>query len=389
MSYDLRTGLGRTRPADQKSKIVNHKSLCGAALAAAIYLTFAVYLYQPYFHGFGSPRLQDLFVINVSLASLGCYVLSRRWIVGYTESLFAGAVYGFGPFALGLAKFHPSAGFLFASIPWLFCPAVFGPRGKYKPLRMPLSLLPFLAIPLFFKSGAAIGLYPIPIKLKLNYADLAGLLAPLVAAKRNVTLVGFYHIPVASLIMGVSVFLIPLEGLSRGGILQRAKFLKGLTIRRLGIAAIFSVATILAFCESFFDVSPVIWLAISMLFCSVLIGLGMQGLICAGFDDRKWILFAAVVMGILAIVTLLLATKYFQIFAGLGSGYARLLTETAKMYILGAITIAIFFFMARVKLFHKMPSAGRLTVLLKTALLCATMGLDIFLGARFIVDTIL
>jgi hypothetical protein len=399
------TGGSRTAPTAGKFTRVSDSifRFWGQFLAAAIYAVFAVYLYRPYFHGFSSPRLQDLFVINVSLASLGCYMLSRRWIAGFTESLFAGAIYGFGPFALGLAKFHPSAGFLFASIPWLFCPAVFGPKGKYKPLRMPLSLLPFLAIPLFFKSSAAVGLYPIPIKLKLNYADLAGLLAPLVAAKRNMTLVGFYHIPVASLIMGVSVFLgfpfcrlfakwgplIPLEGLSRGSILQRAKFLKGLTVRRLGIAAIFIVATILAFCESFFDVSPVIWLAISMLFCSVLIGLGMQGFIYAGFDDRKWILFAAIVMGIFAIITLLLATKYFQIFAGLGSGYARLLTETAKMYVLGAITIAIFFFTARAKLFHRIPSAVRLTVLLKTGLLCATMGLDIFLGARFIVDTIL
>jgi hypothetical protein len=203
--------------------------------------------------------------------------------------------------------------------------------------------------------------------------------APLVAAKRNMTLVGFYHIPVASLIMGFSMLLVPLEGLSRGGILQRGRFLRGLAVRRFGIVAIFAVATILAFCESFFDISPVIWLAVSVLCCSVLIGAGMQGFVCAGFADRKWILFTAIFMGILAIATLLLATKYFQVFAGLGSGYARLLTETAKMYILGAITIAVFFFTARAKF---------RTHLLRHSLLCATMGLDIFLGARFVVDMI-
>jgi len=279
------------------------------ALAAAVYTAFAVYLYRPYFNGFGSLRLQDLFIANICLACLGAYVLSRRWVAGFTESFFAGAIYGFGPFALGLAKFHPSAGFLFAAIPWLFCPAAFGPQGKFKPLRVPLSLLPFLAIVLFFQLSARFGLYPIPIKLKLHGAEMAGLLAPLVAAKRNMILVGFYHIPLASLIMGFSMLLVPLEGLGKGGILKRGRILKGLAVRRLGIIVIFAAATILAFCESFLGISPVIWLAVSVLCCSVLIGVGMQGLICAGFADRKWILFAAIVMGILAIVTLLLADR--------------------------------------------------------------------------------
>jgi len=350
------------------------------ALAAVLYTAFAVYLYRPYFRGFTSLRMQDLFVANVCIASLGCYVLSRRWIAGFAESFFAGAIYGFGPFILGLAKFHPTAGFLVASIPWLFCPAVFGPEGRWRLFRVPLSLLPFLVIVLFFQIGARFGLYPIPINLKLRGGETAGLLAPLVAAKRNMILVGFYHIPVAPLVMGLSMLLAPLEGLRKGGILQRGRFLKGLAARRLGIIAIFIVATILAFCDSFLEISPVVWLAVSVLCLAVLIGEGMQGLISAGYFDRKWILFAAIVMGAAAIVTLLLATKYFQIFAGLGSGYARLLTEEAKMYILGAITVAIFFFMTRVKLqIHP----------LKVGLLCITMGLDIFLGARFVVDTIL
>ncbi len=358
------------------------------ALAAVVYTAFAVYLYQPYFRGFTSLRIQDLFIANVCIASLGCYVLSRRWVAGFVESFFAGAVYGFGPFILGLAKFHPTGGFLVAAIPWLFCPSVFGPEGKFKLLRVPLSLLPFLVIVLFFQLAARFGLYPVPINLKFRGAETAGLLAPLVGARRNMTLVGFYHIPLASLVMGLSMLLAPLVGLSstirrpsrEGGILQRGRFLKGMVVRRFGMIAIFTAATILAFCESFLEISPVIWLAVSVLCLSVLIGAGMQGLISAGYADRKWVLFAAIVMGIAAIVTLLLATKYFQTFAGLGSGYARLLTEEAKMYILGAITIAIFFFMTRAKLqIH----------LLKVGLLCATMGLDIFLGARFVVDRIL
>ena len=373
------------------------------ALAGAIYFVFATRLYWPYYKGLGALQLQVLFIINTCLASLGCYVLSRRWVIGFVESFFAGTLYGFGPFSLGIAKFHPTAGLLVAAIPWLFCPAVFGPspremmafpisrgKGKFKPLRVPLSLLPFLAIVLFFQLAGRFGLYPIPINLKLHGAEMTGLLAPLVAAKRNMTSVGFYHIPLASLIMGLSMFLVPLEGLGKGGILHRGKILRGLAVRRLGIVIIFVVSTILSFCDSLLQVSPIIWLAISMLCCSILIGVGMQGFISAGFADRKWILFAAVVMGILAIVTLLFATKYFQVFAGLGSVYARLLTEEAKMYILGAITAGIIFFYTRAK--FRMQRSFKLKVLslkLEMALLCGTMGLDIFLGARFIIDTIL
>jgi hypothetical protein len=368
------------------------------ALALTVYAAFAVYLYRPYFHGFNSPRLQDLFVVNISLASLGCYVLSRRWVAGFTESFFAGAVYGFGPFSLGLTKFHPTAGFLFAAVPWLFCPAAFFCKGKYKPLRILLALLPFAVIMIFFRLAGRFGLYPVPINLKLNFSDLTGLATPLVAAKRNKMLVGFYHIPIAALVMGLCMFAAPFCFVSRascprfegatpstqkakwGGILQKGKFLKDLVIRRSGVFVVFAAATVLAFCDSFGQVSPVIWLSISTLCLSVLIGVGTQGLISAGLTDRKWILLAAILLGVLAIATLLSATKCFQIIAGLGAGYARLLTETAKMYILGAVTMGMLFVIARAKL--------RLGII-RQILLCAVMAIDIFFGARFIVDTIL
>ena len=91
-------------------------------MAATIYAGFAVYLYQPYFKRFGA--LQYLVVVNSCLAACGCYVLSRRWVESFAGSLFAGAIYGFGPFTLGMAKFHPAAGLLVAIIPLLFWPAV-------------------------------------------------------------------------------------------------------------------------------------------------------------------------------------------------------------------------------------------------------------------------
>jgi hypothetical protein len=350
------------------------------ALALAVYAVFAVYLYRPHFKGLNSPRLEDFFVVNVCLASLGCYVLSRRWIAGFTESFFAGAIYGFGPFSLGLAKFHPAAGFLFAVMPWLFYPAAFLCKGKYKPLRIPLALLPFAAIVLFFQLAGRFGLYPVPINFKLNLSHLSALVAPLVAARRNKLLIGFYHVPLAGLVMGLCMFAVPLENLAKSGILQKGKFLKDLVMRRLGIFAVFTAATVLAFCDSFGQVSPIIWLSISALCLSVLIGAGMQGLISAGRDDRGPVLAAAILLGVLAIATLLSATKCFQIAAGLGAGYARLLTDTAKMYILGAAAVAMLFMIARAKL-----RLGPIRLIL----LSAVMAVDIFFGARFIVDAVL
>jgi hypothetical protein len=343
--------------------------------ALLIYSAFAVYLYRPHFKGFD--RWQYLLVANALVASAGCFLLSRRWVAGFFESLLAGAVYGFGPLALGLAKFHPTAGLLVAAIPWLFCPAAFGPKGGWRLLRIPLAALPLLAILLFFQLSARFGLYPIPIRLKLHLADLTGILAPAVAAKRQTTLIGFYHVSLAPLIMGVAVFFAPLRLLGTGGVVQRARSTAALATRRFGIVAIFAAATALAFCDSYLEISPVIFSAISTLCCSILAGAGMQGIVSAGPPDRRWLLLTSIVMGIFALVALLLATRYLQSFLGIADAYGLLLTEAAKMYILGSIALAILFFMARAKL--------RLRPI-RLALLCAPLAIDFFLGATEIVD---
>jgi hypothetical protein len=327
--------------------------------AAVMYVAFAVYLYRHYFKGFSALHLRDLFVVNAALASLGCYVLSRRWVSGFAESFFAGALYGFGPFTLGLVKFHATAGFLAAAMPWLFCPAAFGPKGKWRPLRVPLAVLPFAAIVLFFQAAGHFRLYPIPIRLKLHAADVVGFFAPLVAAQRGMTLLGFYHIPLTGLITGVAMLI---------------------AARRRKIMIVLAVATILAFCDPLLDVSPIMWLTISMLCGSIIIGAGMQALGCTGVADRKWILAAAIAMGALAIAALLLATKCFQTFAVLASGTASILVESAKMYILGAVAMVALFFIVRLKLPMRV---------LRRILLCAVIGLDIFFSATFVVDRIL
>ncbi len=336
--------------------MTKHTKFAGAAL---VYFIFATYLYRPYYKGLTALRLQDLFVLSICLASLGCYVLSRRWVAGFIESFFAGALYGFGPFSLGLLKFHPTAGLLMAIIPWLFCPAVFGPKGKWRWVRVPLAILPFAVVVVFFQVAAHFRLYPIPIRLQLQPVDLVGLMAPLVAAKRQMTLVGFYHIPISALTMG---------------------FIMLLNARRFSIMIILAVSTVLAFWGPVLDISPIIWLAFSMLCGSIVTGAGMQGLACAGYADRKWILLSTIVMGTLVILTLLLATKYFQVFLGLGSGYVRLFVESAKIHLLGAVTMAILFFLVRARLRLK---------LLRQLLLGSTIAMDIFLHAAFVIDRIL
>jgi len=231
-------------------------------------------------------------------------------VSAFWASFFAGAIYGFGPFALGLANFHPTAGLLAATIPWLFCPATFGPKARWQWVSWPLSALPFLAILLFFQVSIPCRLFAVWTQAKLHLGDLLGLIAPFYLAQRNITatLVGVYHIPIAALLMGFSMLL---------------------AARRLGIITIFALGIVLACCRSFLSVSPVMWLTIPVLCCSILVGAGMQGLASAGFADRRWVLVTAIIMGVLAIVTLLLAIKCYQIFAGLGRGYAKLFMDSA------------------------------------------------------------
>ena len=273
----------------------------------------------------------------------------------FVGSFFAGAVYGFGPFTLHLAGYHPSAGLLAAAIPWLFCPAALVVKVKWRFLAVPLSALPFLAVLLFFELAARYGLFPVPIQSKSHLADLAALAVPLVKINAEPAGLGFYHVPIAALIAGLLMLL---------------------AARRFGVMMIFAIGTTLAFCKAFFNVSPIIWLSIPVLCCSVLIGAGLQALASAGFADRKLVLAVAAVMGILSIVTLLLATEYFPLFAGLGDIYATVLLGEAWMYILGTITTAIIFFMARAKL-RVRP--------IRLILLCSAMVVDIFFSAQFIV----
>lgn len=334
-------------------------------LAAALYVAFAIYLYRPHFGRFDT--WQWLLPVNACAAAMGGYVLSRRWVAGFVGSLVAGALYGFGPFLLGIAKFHATAGLLAASVPWLFAPAVFLGRKYGRWVGTPLLLVPFLAMFLSFHLAAEHRLFIAPLQADVEPADLAGFVAPLVMARRSTAPIGLYHVPVAALVLGLAM-------------MGKA--------RRYGPLVVLGAGLLLAFCKpllgparvEWIGVSPILWLSISMTWCAVLIGIGIQGLIEAGFADRKWILAAGIVLGTLAVLSLLLAAKYFQVILGLADGYARLFVEEAKRHLAGALAMGILFVMAR----QKLRLHG-----LRWAILCVAMGLDIVLGARYIVERIL
>ncbi len=342
-------------------------NLIWLALATAVYVAFAVHLYYPYFGRF--TPWQWSFPVSACLGAIGCFVLSRRWVVGFSGSFVAGLVYGFGPFLLSLARFHETAILLAAAIPWLFLPAAFLGRKHGGAVTFLLTLLPFAAIVLFFRvsAGADYRLFAAPIQAAPKPVDLFGFIAPLVMVTRTTTVPSLYHVPIAPLVLGLAMMF-------------RA--------RRYGVLLILVTGFAMTFCRSFLapahlawlGISPILWLSIPLVCLSVLVGVGLQGLIEASFADGKWVLLAGIVPGILAITTLMLAAKYFQTIFGLGDGYARLFVEAAKMYLLGAIAAAFVFTMTHFK--TRVPS-------MRWLVLCGAIAIDVFLSAQYIVDKIL
>jgi hypothetical protein len=260
---------------------------------------------------------------------------------------------------LWLGRFHPTTVLLAASIPWLFCPAAFGPAGKWRWARIPLAALPFATIILFFLASSQVRFFAMPLQSQVHAGDMLSLMTPLVAAKKGLTCFGFYHVAAAPLIIGFAMLF---------------------NARRAGVIAAFGAGLILALCPPMLNVSPVFWLAIPVACSSVIIGVGLQGLVSSGFKDRVWVISTGVLCAGLAITSLLLAASCFQIFAGLGDGYARLLVTEAWMYVLAVIACAAIFFLDRTKL--------RLHWL-REVIIFTALAVDICLSSRYMVDVIL
>jgi len=313
------------------------------ASAGIIYAAIAIYLYQPYFNRF-SP-FQFLRLVNVCAAGLGAYAISRRWVFSFWASLFTGLIYGFGPLMLRINSFHPTAGLMAAMVPWLFCPAVFWPRRKTKWVSWALCVLPFLVIAIFFAVTTYLHLFAMPKQIRLRAVDLLWFFAPMVRINSAPAYFGFYHIAIAPLIMGFAMLL---------------------AAKRYGILLILSMGLVLGFSNSFLEVTSIMWVTIPVLGFALIIGEGMQGLVETGFSDRKWVLATAIVLAGLSIVMTILSAKYSAAFS-----------QSAKMYMLGAVVVGTIYFMLRAKM-----RMNRVKMLI----LCLAMGVDVFFGARFIVD---
>ncbi len=349
--------------------------------ACVVYLVLAGCLFHPYLGRLSSGGY--LVVANTVIAALGCFVLSRRWVDSFPASLFTGAVYGFGPFMLWLAGYHCSASFIAALVPWLFCPAAYvaalagrmkalcsrgRPRRAAACLSPPLCALPFAAIIVFFTLAAAYRLYPLPMRFEQSVVTLRGLIAPLMGGTENTVAFGFYHVPLAPLLVGAIMMLLA---------------------RRLGGILIFLLGLVLSLVGPFMNTSPAMWLSIPAVCGAVAVGIGLQGLVRAGRADAKWLFLVAVVMSVLA------AAAFFQKSADLGVEAYPPVGEvslpampaadglkilTARMYLLAAAAVALTAGSSLLRL--------RLS-LLRLVIICSACAIDIFISANAVLSAVL
>ena len=323
--------------------------------ATGLYLLLAVYLYAPYLSSFKPP--QYLFVFNSVAAATGAFCLSRRWIKPFVAALFAGAMYGFSPLAIGFSAYHPVAGLPLAFLPWVFLPAVLARRPRSATATIPAKIvtagfyaLPFVLLVAFFWLCAQPWLrpfFPLPKYARLHIANQAAIVAPL-AIRANGFIFSLYHLPVAVAVVGL---------------------LMNIKAHRLVVLIAVVTTLALAFSTPILEVPPVIWALVPALYCSIAIGLGMHGLVLAGPADSKWSIAAVITAAALAATTFALSFTR-------GSAYLY----AAEVHTLALVLTAAIFFMARARLRWR---------LFRWALLSAGLALDIILGARYLIDTIL
>lgn len=317
--------------------------------ASLLYLLFSFYLYQPYLGRFSGADYG--IVLNPVLAGVGCFLLSGRWLTSKGAQLAAGAMYGFGPFFLSFGGYHPAAGFIVAGVPWLFGPAAIAARGTR--VRRALIALPFCAaafavIILFFAVCARYRLFAVPREAHLGVSGLAGLLTP--AAGGSGFVIGFYHLPVSVLVMGVLI---------------------AVRARRFVELAAMAAGTALAVLGPVFEVSPVVWAAVPVLGLSVMVGLGTEGLVLATRADRWWVLACGIVSVVLSAVALA---------AGLTADEGAVYFYATRMYGLGAVGMGVIYFLVRAEIRARFA---------RWSILLAGMGIDILFGAQMVVDSVL
>ena len=319
--------------------------------AVALYACFGIFLYLP---TLGVNNAKIVCGFNTIVAAWGAYHISKRWVNNWTPSLTAGAVYGFGPFALSFEMFHPLAGLSFAMVPWLLLPAVYWHKGKSPDafrfcVRALLTLLPFAGIILLFWLPAqqwAGPFFLMPKELSMTVKDFADLILPL-RNSGGAVVFGLYHCSLVFALMGVFVYI---------------------KLQRIALLTPIAAGLVLSFSEPVFQVSPIVWAAFPILFLAVLCGLGFQAFLWAGKADAKWIVIGAAAATALAAFS---AGIMVTPFAG------RVFELTAILYALAAAALWILLAMLRLNL--RWPW-------FKWAILTTAIMIDLIYSARYLID---
>ena len=340
--------MGNSFPELAKKRIAGGITANDIA-AAMLYICFAVYLY-----GYG-----EYFVLcglYTTTAAWGTYFISKRWISNWTPSFFAGAVYGFGPFALSFELFHSLAGLSFAMVPWLLLPAVYWHKGKTPDafrfcIRALLTLLPFGGIVLLFWVTAQPWAGPNFLMSKalcMTVKDFADLIFPLHKSGCIVPF-GLYHCPLILALMGVFVYI---------------------KLQRIALLIPIAAGLVLSFWEPVFQVTPIVWAAFPILFLSLLCGVGFQAMVSAGKADSKWVMTCGVFASVLAAFFGAMAIRIIDPFR-------TTFEVTALIYTLTAVGVWITLFFI-----HAFPRQHTPRWLLLTAV----MMVDLLYSAHYLTD---
>lgn len=331
---------------------IKPQSIGRFAAAAVGYAVFAFVLLRP--HWFSLLGYKCLYAFWPIAAACGMYTLSRRWISSWIASLFAGAVYGFGPYGLSFLKLHPATGVVFAAIPWLFMPAVWWHQGASPTVGRWLVRGLFCLLPLAFEIVIvwllALPIFSIPLSagnapMQLN--DLLGLLNPFAFSDKPL-IFGIYPVCLSLTLFGAIIYLLS---------------------QRIALLILPMLGLILSFFDPIARVSPYFWLTFPILFLSVVCGIGIQGLMVAGKPDRRWV---GMILAALLALTGWFGWQYLQT-------KATVALLTCCLYGLSALFFAFEWIC--------LTQNWRLRQIRQTLLLVIA-GADLYLGANWLINTI-
>jgi hypothetical protein len=189
----------------------------------------------------------------------------------------------------------------------------------------------------------------------MSPTDWISWLAPCLAANRGTILTGVYHVPNAALIVGLAMLV---------------------KARRWPVIIVMVAALAMATWPPFALGYPAVWLCLASMWVAVMVGLGVDGLIWAGWPDRRWITIDLMLNAGLAVAGLVTA---YALTKQAPASQIEDLLYVFRMYGIG---------MAWLGLVLSVILTRERLIGLRQVLAVVAIGLDIVLSARAIVDTL-